>query len=86
MTTTMMCPACQVPLVMTERHGVEIDACQRCRGVWLDRGELDKILQREAAYETGAAGPDRRRDRYDDDRDDRGFKRKPRSIWTELFD
>ncbi|GEO19399.1 TFIIB-type zinc ribbon-containing protein [Microvirga aerophila] len=42
------CPVCRVSLVMSERHGVEIDYCPQCRGVWLDRGELDKILERSA--------------------------------------
>jgi Zn-finger nucleic acid-binding protein len=42
---------------MTERQGVEIDYCQQCRGVWLDRGELDKILDRAAAAEVPAAAP-----------------------------
>ena len=42
----MNCPVCNVALTMTERQGVEIDYCQRCRGVWLDRGELDKIIER----------------------------------------
>jgi len=44
----MKCPNCEVPLVMTERSGVEIDYCPQCRGVWLDRGELDKIIDRSA--------------------------------------
>ena len=52
----LLCPACRVDLVMSERHGVEIDYCPRCRGVWLDRGELDKILERGAA-ELGARPP-----------------------------
>ncbi|WP_106639685.1 zf-TFIIB domain-containing protein [Allosphingosinicella vermicomposti] len=42
----MPCPVCKIPLVMSERQGVEIDYCPQCRGVWLDRGELDKILER----------------------------------------
>ncbi|ARS28820.1 TFIIB-type zinc ribbon-containing protein [Sphingomonas sp. KC8] len=42
----MPCPTCRVPLVMSERQGVEIDYCPQCRGVWLDRGELDKIIER----------------------------------------
>lgn len=43
----MKCPVCkEVQLVMTERQGVEIDYCPQCRGVWLDRGELDKIIER----------------------------------------
>lgn len=42
----MKCPIDNAQLVMTERHGVEIDYCPTCRGVWLDRGELDKIIDR----------------------------------------
>jgi uncharacterized protein len=45
----MPCPVCKVALTMSERQGVEIDYCPQCRGVWLDRGELDKILERSAA-------------------------------------
>ena len=77
----MKCPVCGVPLQMTERQGVEIDYCPQCRGVWLDRGELDKILQR-------AGTPTR----YDDDDDQgRGHEghyrgRKKESFWGELFD
>ena len=44
----MKCPVDSVELMMTERSGVEIDYCPQCRGVWLDRGELDKILDRAA--------------------------------------
>lgn len=42
----MKCPNCNVSLVMTDRSGIEIDYCPDCRGVWLDRGELDKIIER----------------------------------------
>ena len=42
----MQCPICQVDLKMAERQGVEIDYCPKCRGVWLDRGELDKIIEK----------------------------------------
>ena len=42
----MLCPIDQTELVETERQGVDIDYCPTCRGVWLDRGELDKIIQR----------------------------------------
>ena len=46
----MKCPVCLQPdLVMSERQGIEIDYCPQCRGVWLDRGELDKIIERSAA-------------------------------------
>ena len=44
----MNCPKCNVLLSMMERQGVEIDYCPQCRGVWLDRGELDKIIERTA--------------------------------------
>lgn len=48
----MKCPVCAtVNLVMSERQGVEIDYCPECRGVWLDRGELDKIIERAAPRE-----------------------------------
>ena len=50
----MKCPVCQSEnLQMTERQGIEIDYCPRCRGVWLDRGELDKIIARANEYESG---------------------------------
>jgi Zn-finger nucleic acid-binding protein len=71
----MNCPACNVPLAMTDRQGVEIDYCPRCRGVWLDRGEIDKIVERELT----AYGPMSRRESaplvpegpfYRDDRQD----------------
>lgn len=46
----MKCPACSdVSLVMSERQGVEIDYCPQCRGVWLDRGELDKLIERSTS-------------------------------------
>jgi len=45
----LLCPACRVDLVMSERQGIEIDYCPKCRGVWLDRGELDKIIERSAS-------------------------------------
>lgn len=45
----MKCPTCKtVDLVMSDRNGIEIDYCPQCRGVWLDRGELDKIIERSA--------------------------------------
>lgn len=42
----MNCPKCNVHLLIAERQGIEIDYCPECRGVWLDRGELDKIIER----------------------------------------
>jgi Zn-finger nucleic acid-binding protein len=54
----MKCPTCtDTPLVMAERQGVEIDYCPTCRGIWLDRGELDKLLDRAVASASVAAAP-----------------------------
>ncbi|KZE35083.1 TFIIB-type zinc ribbon-containing protein [Crenobacter luteus] len=54
----MHCPVCKdTTLVMSERQGVEIDYCPRCRGVWLDRGELDKIVARAVRELEPAAAP-----------------------------
>jgi hypothetical protein len=50
-----LCPVDQTPLVMSERQGVEIDYCPSCRGVWLDRGELDKIIEKSASQPAPAA-------------------------------
>ncbi len=52
----MKCPACtDADLAISERRGIEVDYCPRCRGVWLDRGELDKILERASIDTTSAA-------------------------------
>jgi Zn-finger nucleic acid-binding protein len=75
----MRCPVCNdTDLLMTERQGVEIDYCPSCRGVWLDRGELDKIVERSgepAAAPSGARSVPRDNGRDDyrgaqDDHDD----------------
>jgi Zn-finger nucleic acid-binding protein len=71
----MRCPVCEgTDLSISSREGVEIDFCPQCRGVWLDRGELDKIIDRAGAVLAPSVGGDPRRgDRSrDDDRDDRG--------------
>lgn len=66
----MKCPNCDVALVLADRQGIEIDYCPQCRGVWLDRGELDKIIERSAVAETR-----KKRDYDDDDYDD--FRKRP---------
>ncbi len=55
MTTPFDCPRCGTVLTMSDRQGIEIDYCPQCRGVWLDRGELDKILERAASMSGSAA-------------------------------
>ena len=92
----MKCPNCaDQSLVMTDRQGVEIDYCPTCRGVWLDRGELDKIIERSAVAESSSRS---RRDDDDDDDDDRYKygkidkygqpvkKSKTKSLLGDLFD
>lgn len=59
----MKCPIDNSDLVMAERQGIEIDYCPKCRGVWLDRGELDKIIDRSAAQEQPRAALDESRHR-----------------------
>jgi len=72
---------------MSERQGIEIDYCPSCRGVWLDRGELDKIIERSAAPNPSggpSAGPDRH---WDDDRHHgRRHGKRRKSFLEELFD
>jgi len=77
------CPTDSTTLMMSERSGIEIDYCPECRGVWLDRGELDKIIERAEKEFTAApaqvpttpvatAFPQPQRSPRYDDRDDRG--------------
>ncbi len=90
----MQCPTDGSVLVMSERSGIEIDYCPTCRGVWLDRGELDKIIDRSLApAPQQAAQPVREQSRYDaprrDDRnyDQGGYKKRKKESWlSELFD
>ncbi|WP_372574664.1 TFIIB-type zinc ribbon-containing protein [Ruegeria jejuensis] len=80
----MKCPIDGSELVITERSGVEIDYCPQCRGVWLDRGELDKIIDRSAAYSAPPPPPQHSRD----DRSDHGYRKKKKrgGFLDELFD
>ena len=86
----MKCPTDQTDLMMTERQGIEIDYCPKCRGVWLDRGELDKLIERsgpaeapraERAYRQEEARPPYRERGYDQPR-----YKKRKSLLGELFD
>ena len=88
----MQCPTCpDVALVMSERQGVEIDYCPTCRGVWLDRGELDKLIERSSSVppaRPAGASSDRPPAYLDSDyRDDRGRNSHRRKSWLgEIFD
>ena len=93
----MQCPVDGTELMMTDRQGVEIDYCPKCRGVWLDRGDLDKIIDR-SAHEPHAevrrpaqAAPEPHHDsRYDprsrDDHRDHYRRKKRKSLLSEIFD
>ncbi|MDX5366508.1 MAG: zf-TFIIB domain-containing protein [Alphaproteobacteria bacterium] len=83
----MKCPVDNETLVMSDRHGVEIDYCPKCRGVWLDRGELDKIIERSAPQpEMPQAAP--RDPRHDDRQGQAPYyrKKKRESFLSEIFD
>ncbi|AGB47671.1 zf-TFIIB domain-containing protein [Mesorhizobium sp. ESP6-5] len=92
----MVCPSCRVALVMSERQGIEIDYCPQCRGVWLDRGELDKIIERSTRDASPApqpqpapfAQPQHGRDRDDDYSRSHGhrYPKRKKSFFEELFD
>ena len=82
----MKCPVCLQPdLVMSDRQGGEIDYCPQCRGVWLDRGELDKIIERANQYEATQQSPSRRDEPRRDVDEKHGYK-KHKPWWTEIFD
>lgn len=70
----MDCPVCKnVNLVMSDRQGIEIDYCPSCRGVWLDRGELDKIIDRSAGTVAQPAQQQVRQEPYQAPQQSQGF-------------
>ena len=75
----MKCPACNLDLAMVNREGVEIDYCPKCRGIWLDRGELDKLIERESPERASSVRESSERDDDDDDEDDDFGRRGRRS-------
>ena len=88
----MDCPVCKVELKMSERQGIEIDYCHQCRGVWLDRGELDKIIERSEQAPPPPPPPPptrsepKRESPFEDFDDDRERKRRKRGFLGDLFD
>lgn len=63
----MKCPNCNETLLISDKQGVEIDYCPNCRGIWLDRGELEKIMERSASHYSN-------RKNYEDDYKRYGYK------------
>lgn len=98
LTVAMKCPTDNATLVMSERNGIEIDYCPECRGVWLDRGELDKIIDRAGATAPAAAAtsqyqaPQYREPAYPQQQTgyapqgQRPYKKKRENWLSELFD
>ena len=81
----MKCPNCNVNLIITDRSNIEIDYCPDCRGIWLDRGELDKIIDRssqtgQVIHSKGYANAPI------DNRDDYYRRKKKGSFLSDLFD
>lgn len=86
---SMNCPVCAVPLVMSERQNVEIDYCPQCRGVWLDRGELDKIIARAAPEQVQVPPPPASAPSHQHYPQHHGtpyYKKRRKSFLEELFD
>jgi uncharacterized protein len=93
----MNCPVCTtVNLVMSERQGIEIDYCPQCRGVWLDRGELDKVIERSVGGSSGQTFDNESRERSRDykssdhyrepHREGQYKKKKREGFLSDLFD
>lgn len=81
----MKCPNCNVALIMADRSGIEIDYCPDCRGVWLDRGELDKIIERSSSPGKSFQSQNYSENRhYSSDSDNR--YRKKKGLLGDLFD
>ncbi len=72
----MKCPTDGSTLVMSERSGIEIDYCPECRGVWLDRGELDKLIERSAQHSAPPPAP--APSSYERERDERQQRQQQR--------
>ncbi len=93
----MLCPNCIEDLKITERQGIEIDYCVKCRGVWLDRGELDKIIERSLESLAGnrmqqppvqyqQPPVQYEQPRYKEYKKKKSKKKKYKSLLEELFD
>jgi Zn-finger nucleic acid-binding protein len=89
----MQCPNDGAVLTMSERSGIEIDYCPTCRGVWLDRGELDKIIERSLTQPAPAAAPPQQQQyqqppqqQYQQQGYGQPHKKRKESWLSELFD
>ena len=82
----MKCPNCNTNLIMSERSGIEIDYCPECRGVWLDRGELDKIIERssQSVQNTQAINQGNNQNYYKGSSSN--YNNKKKGLLSDLFD
>ncbi len=85
----MNCPVCNEQLLISDKQGIEIDYCPKCRGIWLDRGELEKIVERSNSFQSENRPPQK----YDDDDDyhykykDKDYKyKKKKGFLGDIFD
>lgn len=86
----MNCPICNETLLLAEKQGVEIDYCPKCRGIWLDRGELEKIIEKSNQFEQ-TRYPEKKYDKHYDDNDDQHYPgnhpyKKKKGFLGDLFD
>ena len=87
----MKCPSCNETLLMSDKNGIEIDYCPNCRGIWLDRGELDKIIDRSADHYSKKENYESDYKRYGYNEHSDGYQKrhpnkKKKSFLNELFD
>lgn len=87
-TTTMKCPNCDTTLSMSEKHGVEIDYCPNCRGIWLDKGEMEKIMERAGEHYSSRDNYENDYKKYQYDSYNKGYKHphKKKSFLSDFFD
>jgi len=90
----MECPLCKIPLLIADKQGIEIDYCPQCRGIWLDRGELEKLIERSAQIYPSQPGnynfDSSHRSDHHDDHDSHGYdqygRKKKKGLLGDLFD
>ncbi len=82
----MNCPNCNVTLVMSDKQGIEIDYCPQCRGIWLDRGELDKIIERAAGIQDGLNYNPQKNTQYSHENKHYDYGHRKKGFLSELFD
>ncbi|MGF1923072.1 MAG: zf-TFIIB domain-containing protein [Bacteroidia bacterium] len=82
----MKCPSCNETLLMTEKRGVEIDYCPSCRGIWLDRGELEKIMENTADHYSRKDNYEKDYKSYEYNQYDGRYPKKKKSFLNDFFD